>query len=110
MLQVATSVLHINGAVITDQNAASDYVRFLGPSQWRELAFDDIFALDWRHPGDQAAFWRHRARKCAEVLLPHSVDAKFLTGAYVIDANAGARLAGLGFPLAVTVDPLLFFR
>jgi hypothetical protein len=110
VLQVANGVLQINGTVITDQNAASDYVRFLGPAQWEELAFDDIFALDWRHPDDQVAFWRHRARKCAEVLVPHRVDVKFLTGAYVIDANAKARLGGLGFSLPVTVDPLLFFR
>jgi hypothetical protein len=110
VLQVATGVLQINGTVITDQNAASDYVRFLGPSQWRELVFDDIFALDWRHPGDQIALWRHRARKCAEVLVPHSIGAKFFIGAYVIDANARARLEGLGFSLPVTVDPLLFFR
>lgn len=110
VLRVSTEVLNIEGAVISDQNAASDYVRFLHPSQWGLLDFDDIFALDWRHPGDQIAYWRHKARKCAEILVPHRVEPKFLTGAYVVDPAAQARLIGLGFHLPITVDPVLFFR
>jgi hypothetical protein len=42
VLRVSKEVLGIKGAVISDQNAASDYVRFLDPSQWKFLAFDDI--------------------------------------------------------------------
>jgi hypothetical protein len=38
----------INGTVISAQNAASNYVRFLDPSQWELLDFDDIYAMDWR--------------------------------------------------------------
>ncbi len=110
VLRVSTEVLGIDGTVISDQNAASDYVRFLHPSQWQVLAFDDIFAMDWRHPGDAISFWRHKARKCAEVLVPHRVEARFLTGAYVVDAAAAARLSGLGFGLPVSDNPVLFFR
>lgn len=65
VLCVTTDVLTLDGTVITDQNAASDYVRFLHPSQWRELPFDDILAVDWRHPGDSVAYWRHKSRMCA---------------------------------------------
>jgi ssDNA thymidine ADP-ribosyltransferase, DarT len=57
VLRGSTEVLNLNGTVITDQNAASDYVRFLHPRQWRLLQFDDIYAIDWRHPGDQVAYW-----------------------------------------------------
>jgi hypothetical protein len=110
VLRISTDVLGIDGAVITDQNAASDYVRFLHPSQWSFLAFDDIFAMDWRHPNDPIMFWRHKARKCAEVLVPHRVDPGFLIGAYVVDDTAAARLQNLGFGLPVTVDAVLFFR
>jgi hypothetical protein len=49
VLRVSTQVLVLDGTVISDQNAASDYVRFLHSSQWRLLAFDDIYAMDWRH-------------------------------------------------------------
>jgi hypothetical protein len=110
VLRISKQVLAIPGTVITDQNAASDYVRFLDPSQWKLLPFDDIYAEDWRHPNDPIAYWKHKARKGAEVLVPNLVDPKFLTGAYVVDASAAARLVGLGFAPAVTVDRVLFFR
>ena len=110
ILRVSTQVLALDGAVISDQNAASDYVRFLHPKQWRLLDFDDIYAMDWRHPNDQIAYWRHRARKCAEVLLPQRVDCQFLDGAYVVDQTASNRLTESGFNLPVTVSPVLFFR
>ena len=110
VLRVSTQVLALQGTVISDQNAASDYVRFLHPSQWRELPFDDIFAVDWRHPDDTIAYWRHKSRKCAEVLVPHRVESQLLSGAYVIDPAAERRLLDLGFNRPVTIDPVLFFR
>jgi ssDNA thymidine ADP-ribosyltransferase, DarT len=100
VLRVSTQVLAINGVVISDQNAASDYVRFLHPTQWRLLNFDAIFAMDWRHPDDQIAFWRHRAQKCAEVLVPQRVESRFIDGAHVIDDASKKRLVGCGFALS----------
>jgi hypothetical protein len=110
VLRVSTEVLALPGTVITDQNAASDYVRFLAPAQWQLMAWDDIFALDWRHPGDQIAYWRHKSRKCAEILVPHRVDVQYVSGAYVVDAAAQVRLAGLGCTLPIVINPVLFFR
>lgn len=110
VLRVDTAILNIAGTVLADQNASSNYVRFLHPSQWSELDFDDIYAMDWRHPGDDIAYWRHKARKCAEVLVPAVVPAGYLAGAYVVDATAQARLAAQGFTMPVTVDPVLFFH
>lgn len=110
VLRVSTDVLDIGGTVVSDQNAASDYVRFLHPSQWRLMPFDDIYAMDWRHPNDPIAFWRHKARKCAEVLVPQRIEPKFLNGAYVVDKIAAGRLAALGYNLPVTVNSVLFFR
>jgi hypothetical protein len=110
VLRVSTDVLTLVGTVITDQNAASNWVRFLHPSQWSQLAFDDILAMDWRHPDDQVAYWRHKARKCAEVLVPNQVEPRFLMGAYVLDEQARQRLLGLGFALPVSINPVLFFR
>lgn len=110
ILRITTQVLGLNGAVITDQNAASDYARYLAPSQWEMLNFDDIFALDWTHPGDKIRYWRHKARKCAEVLVPHRVDPAYLAGAYAVDDAAKNGLAGSGFELPISVNPMLFFR
>lgn len=110
VLRVSTAVLREPGAVITDCNAASGYVRFLAPSQWASLNFDDIFAMDWTHPNDRTRYYQHRSRKCAEILLPHCVKVGFLTGAYVVNANGEARLrqANFGFPIAI--QPVLFFH
>jgi hypothetical protein len=108
VLRISTQVLRLNGTVISDQNAASAYVRFLHPSQWELLDFDDIYAMNWLHP-DTITYWRKKGRKCAEVLVPHCVECRFLTGAYVVDAAAGRRLA-LEFDLPVEVNPVLFFR
>jgi hypothetical protein len=110
VLRVSTQVLQLNGTVLSDQNAASDYVRFLHPRQWQLLDFDAIYAMDWRHPSDQVAYWRHRAKKCAEVLVPQSVEVRFIIGAYVVDHAAMYRLNTLGFTLPVTPDSVLFFR
>jgi hypothetical protein len=110
VLRVSPRVLELEGAVISDQNAASDYVRFLHPRQWSLLEFDAIYAMDWRHPDNRAAYFRHSSQKCAEVLVPHRVDTQFLTGAYVADDAAGNRLEALGLTLPVTANPVLFFR
>lgn len=110
VLSVSTDVLAIEGTVISDQNAASDYARFLHPSQWGFLNFDAIYAENWKHPNDQIAEWRHKSRKCAEVLVPNRVEFRSLRGAYVIDDATAARLLQTGFNLPVRVDPVLFFR
>src|SRR5882757_4520213 len=56
ILRISTRALDLEGTVISDQNAASDYVRFLHPRQWNLLDFDAIYAMDWRHPGDLVAY------------------------------------------------------
>ena len=110
VLRISTHVMHEEGVVFTDCNAASGYVRFLHPSQARLLNFDAIYALDWRHPDDEIAEIRHRSQKCAEVLVPHYVEPKFLIGAYVVDAIRLNQLKTLGFDLPVSVDSQMFFR
>ena len=110
VLRISTDVQHEKGIVFTDCNAASDYVRFLHPSQARLLNFDAIFARDWRHPEDEIAQVRHRSQKCAEVLVPHCVEPRFLIGAYVVDAGRLNELRALGFSLPVAIDSQMFFR
>ena len=109
VLRVSTDVMYLQGVVITDQNAASDWVRFLHPRQHQLLDFDAVFASDWRHPNDPIAYRRHRSKKCAEVLVPHSVDPKFLMGVYVVDDNVANQLNRI-CPLPITVDASMFFQ
>jgi hypothetical protein len=109
ILRVSTEVLDLPGCVVTDQNAASNYVRFFSPHQWNKLDFDAIYAMDWRHE-DRVAQWRHSSRKGAEVLVPNRIEGRFLTGAYVVDELVRSRLGERGFGLPITVAPVLFFR
>jgi len=109
VLRISTEVLQIEGVVITDCNAASQYVRFYHPSQIFLLDLDAIFAVDWRHHSDPIAYWRHKSQKCAEILIPHLVEPKFLAGAYVVSQDAAGRLRQR-FDLPVTIDQGMFFR
>jgi hypothetical protein len=109
ILRISIEVRHIVGVVMTDRNASSDYVRFLHPSQGAVLDYEAIFAMDWRHPNDQIAYYRHRSQKCAEVLVPHCVEPRYLIGAYVVDQTVASHLASLGFGLPVIVNPEMFF-
>ena len=110
VLRVSIDVLEEEGVAITDQNAASDWVRFLAPHQWSELVFDDIFAADWRHPDSKIRYWQHKSRKCAEVLVPRAVEPRFILGAYVADAVVSAKAAALAPNLPLVLNPVLFFR
>jgi hypothetical protein len=109
ILRVSTEVAKVDGVVLADRNASSDWVRFLDPSQWAELDFDAIYAMDWRHT-DEIEFYRRRSKKCAEILVPERVTPNFLLGAYVVDDNAATKLREQGFALPVNVEPVLFFR
>jgi ssDNA thymidine ADP-ribosyltransferase, DarT len=109
ILRVASTALDMMGTVVTDQNAASDYARFLAPSQWMLLDFDAIYARDWRHP-DQIEGWRRKSKKCAEVLVPGRIAPEHIKGAYVVDAIAAGRLAELGIDIAATINADIFFK
>jgi ssDNA thymidine ADP-ribosyltransferase, DarT len=112
VLRISTEILQLPGVVLADCNASSPYVRFLAPSQWALLDFEAIYAMDWnrQHANDPYAYRVHKARKCAEVLVPHVVETKFVIGAYVVDEAAKAKLQSLGFDRAVTIDSEMFFR
>ncbi len=78
VLRVSPEVLDLQRVVVTDQNAASDYVRW-----GRTLAIVDrhlVFAERWTHPDDQIAEWRHKSTKCAEVLVPDRVGPEHVLG------------------------------
>jgi hypothetical protein len=112
VLRVSIEVLQLPGVVLADCNASSPYVRFLAPSQWALLDYEAIYAMDWnrQHENDPYAYRVHKAKKCAEVLVPHVVENKYIIGAYVVDEAIRSKLQSLGFNQAVTIDSEMFFR
>lgn len=111
VLRIKTMVLDLSGVVITDQNAASGYRRFHpSPAGLSMIDRDLVFAEYWTHPGDLIAEWRHKSVKCAEVLVPDSVDPTYISGAYVSNAGSSEALAQQAPGLQVTINAPLFFR
>ena len=110
VLRVKPDILSIPGTVITDQNAASRYVKFLPPAAIGMLDLSYIYAEDWKHPDDKIADWKHSSAKCAEALVPERVPSGYVTGAYVVNEKTLKELQEIGFTLPITVEPDMFFR
>lgn len=110
VIRISTGVLDTPGTLIADQNASSGYARF-HPSP-AGLAYLDkamVFAEDWRHPNNPAAYWNHRAVKCAEVLVPDNVGVEYIMGAYVSCEQARRAVARIAPALTLAIDGHLFF-
>jgi hypothetical protein len=109
VLQVSIDVLDLPGVVVTDQNAAGKYVRFAqAPDGLAIVDRDQVFAEWWTHP-DQIQEWRHASAKCAEVLVPDRVEARFINGIYVSCQEAKNQVNALGTGLTVRINGHLFF-
>ena len=110
VLRISTGVLDLNGAIVTDGNAASSYTRFAQAPQGLAIVNRDwTFAEFWTDP-DPIQKWRKTAAKCAEVLVPDRVHPRYLTGAYVSCKEALAKFDSLNTDLAASIDGHLFFR
>lgn len=110
VLRVSTEILKISGAVITDQNAVSQYVKFSAPDRLRLIDLDYIFAANWKHADDQIEERRHSSAKCAEALIPKKIPPHYLLGAYVVNEAVRTELAALGFALPIDINADLFFH
>lgn len=110
VLRVNPDVINLPGVVITDGNASGDYVRFsAAPKGLAIVDRDWTFADDWRDP-DPIQYFRKKAAKCAEVLVPDKVKPDYITGAYVACREARATLEDLVRGVAVVMNSHLFFR
>lgn len=111
ILSVSTAVLDLDGAVVTDGNAASDYVRFSPAPDGLEFVDEDrVFAEYWTHPQDPIEQFRHSVIKCAEVLVPDRIDAVHIEGAYVCGAEPLAEIETLEVGINVAVNRHMFFN
>lgn len=111
LLRVSSDVLDIAHVVVSDQNAASDYVRFApAPDGLQLIDRTTTFASSWKHPEDQIAEWRHKSAVCAEVLVPDRVGPEHLLGAYVGSDAAKRSMLAAAPALEAAVQPYMFLR
>lgn len=95
---------------MTDQNAAGDYVSFWpAPDGLRYVDRERTFAEYWTDD-DPIEYWRRKAAKCAEVLVPDRVDPHYIQHAYVASVEIKTRTDAMNTGLEVRVDGHLFFR
>jgi hypothetical protein len=110
VLRIDTSVLDLQNVVITDSNAASKYTGFWSsPAGLTKVHGPWVFADDWTD-ADQIIWWKKKAAKCAEVLVPTVVSTGKIIGAYVSCSMSEQALVGLGFKRSIAINPHLFFR
>ena len=111
VLRISTIILDLNGVILTDRNAAATIASFR-PVTTGLLLLDreQVFADDWRHPGDPLEYQRHRSIKCAEVLVPNQIPPTYILGAYVSCIQSQAKLSNMAPNLRITVNPYLFFQ
>ncbi|MBU2325547.1 MAG: DUF4433 domain-containing protein [Gammaproteobacteria bacterium] len=114
VIRVKLAVLDLPGVVISDQNAASDWVRFYSyPDGLGRINFDYVFA-DWWSDDHEPTMWRKKATKCAEALIPNVVNPEYISGFYTCDEQTKRKVDGvlnqLNWGLPTTINSHLFFR
>jgi hypothetical protein len=110
VLSINTAVLDLQDVVVTDRNAAADFVRF-APAPGGLAIVDEAltFAEFWTHE-DYFEKIRRRQATQAEVLVPDRVTPQFIKGAYVSCAAGHDALAALDSGCRIELRPKLFFK
>jgi len=110
VLRISPDVIDLPGAVITDGNASGQYVRFSAAPRGLAIVNREwTFADDWRDP-DQIQYFRKKAAKRAEVLVPARLDPEHIMGAYVACTQALEAFAARAEGLSAELNSHLFFR
>lgn len=110
VLSISTDVLDLGSVVVTDQNAASNYVRFSpAPAGLALVDKDRTFAEFWTDD-DPVEGFRKKAAKCAEVLVPNTVHPNYIRAAYVCGGVPAKKIQDLGLSLRVVENRPLFFN
>jgi hypothetical protein len=109
VLRVDKQVALQDGVVISDRNAARDFARFSPAPEGFSIVDKELAFAEYWLNADPIREYEMKGAKCAEVLVPHRVDPKFVTGAYVACAEAERNLTRYCKTIPVTLNPHLFF-
>ena len=110
VLIASVEVMDLPGVVITDGNASSEYVRFASAPKGLSIVDREwTFADDWTD-SDQIQYFRKKAAKCAEVLVPDRVTPDYILGAYVSCKEAVIKFQALNTQMSCSINSHIFFR
>jgi hypothetical protein len=109
VLKISPQILELSDVVVADRNASSDYVRFYEPQYALDrLDFDLIYAEFWNDE-DYFEYLKKKSIKCAELLVPYTINPAYIIAAAVKDDDDKNRLISMGFSKRIYVDKHLFF-
>jgi ssDNA thymidine ADP-ribosyltransferase, DarT len=110
VLRIDPAVMDQVEVIVTDRNAAADLVRFWPLQDGLAVVNRErVFARYWTHPDDFYEERRHKAEKCAEVLVPDRVNSQLIGGVYVANQIALAEVQRVNSELSVQVRSDMFF-
>src|SRR3989338_5075248 len=110
VLHIDPAVLDQAGVIVTDRNAASNWVGFFSVTQGLSVINRErVLARYWIHTNDPYDEMSHKSEKCAEVLVPDRVEAHFIAGAYVANQDALLAFQLLNSALPVRIRGDMFF-
>ena len=110
VLAITPHVINIEGCILSDQNAATDLVKFYTPKDGLEnINFRMVFAQDWTDPNPYT-FRLKKATKCAEILIPDCVPYNYIVGAYVVSEDTASALRQTGFDKKIVINSRVFYR
>jgi len=108
VLRFNPDVIDLPDVIVTDENAARGWARFLPVQQGLGmLDRDTLYARFWLH-NDFIEQERHKGIKCAEVLVPQKVSPQHILGAYVANRVALATFQQVS-DLHVELNAGIFF-
>jgi len=109
VLAIDCSIIRQDGVIITDRNAAKDYVRFdKYPDGLEQIDRSMLYARYWTHD-DPFLENEHKGIKCAEVLIPDKVKSEYINKAYVVDDETRKKMIEIGFVKSVEIKIDMFF-
>ena len=110
ILRIKPSVIDLDGIVIADGNASSDYTGFwTSPEGLRKIDGGILFADYWTD-NDPIQELRKKRVKCAEILIPDRLDPCYIVGVYASSEEARNTLEETAPGLQITIMPHFFFR
>ncbi|MBR1702854.1 MAG: DUF4433 domain-containing protein [Lachnospiraceae bacterium] len=109
ILKFDRTVLDLNGVIVSDKNASSDYAAFYTPETGLEkIEFNLVYARYWLDENYYEQC-RKKSIKCAEVLIPYMIPYNYVVCAAVINEQVSERLKKIGFDKEIVVEPRVFF-
>ena len=109
ILKFDRAVLDLDGVILSDRNASSDYAAFYSVDAGLEnIDFDLVYAKYWTDD-DYYEQCRKKSIKCAEVLIPYNIPFDYVVAAAVVNESAAEKLKSIGFNKNIVVMSKMFF-